>query len=155
MPDSLEEKRKTDPLALRDVSVSGEDTFKGQLDTSVLNKEDMDTSVLNAIEEEAYQPSQTNINGVAIPASVMSLYREGSDPTETFKTITDEFASSGKSKTLDSVLERKNKEDQAAMLGAVQSVLLDPSSTPEQMQGVLDAYEKGIEWGTITQEHTE
>ena len=144
MPDSLEEKRKTDPLALRDVSVSGEDTFKGQLDTSVLNKEDMDTSVLNAIEEEAYQPSQTNINGVAIPASVMSLYREGSDPTETFKTITDEFASSGKSKTLDSVLERKNKEDQAAMLGAVQSVLLDPSSTPEQMQGVLDAYEKGI-----------
>lgn len=156
MPDSLEEKRKTDPLALRDVSVSGEDmptegsyptdfgTFQPQLNTAVLNEEGIDTSVLNNVEEEKYQPSQANINGVAVPASVVSLYNEGSDPFQTFQTITDEFASSGESKTLDTVLNQRNQEEQEAMLGAVQSILLNPNSTPEQMQAALDAYEQGI-----------
>lgn len=156
MPESLEDKRKTDPVALRDVSVSGEDmstsgsfptdftTFESQL-TTALNDKEIDTSVLNSLEDTPYSPSESNINGVAVPGAIMAAHMDGSDLAGSYRTILDEYASSGKSKTLEGILGRNRQEDHQVLMEHVQGIMADPLSTPEQVEGALALFERGVD----------
>lgn len=152
MADSLEEKRKTDPQALREVSVSGEDmstsghyptdfeTFKVQLE------DEINTETLNEVDPRTpYQLSESNINGIAVPTSVIKGTQDSEDVLSSFSEVKQSLLVNGYSGTLEDVKSDLASGNKARIVSAAQEMLLQPGLSETDINNILQVAGHAIE----------